>query len=177
MSAMRSKQEYTPKILRERRERLQKDLSRLSRRQPVVVQLKPSLSKDNSLRNELQAEVRIRNSSMRLSVYEDFREDLSRAPLLHEFRYHLILFGEAEPVTLFRYECHPDFEDAPTQSLRRTEAKQNPYSIVPHYHPDETSREILSELHYPFQRWERQSIIFALISWLEVDMCNRFGIQ
>jgi len=112
---------------------------------------------------------------MHLIIDEDFR-DLITSPYLFAFKYSLESLGSPLPATLFRYECHPESDDPRGVSEIEDEVFQNPYSIVPHFHPDVIDHEHLRKLHYPFQRSERQSILFALISWLEIDMCHRFGV-
>jgi hypothetical protein len=120
----------------------------------------------------LRHQTRIRKCGFIFYIEEEFR-DIDATPDLVAFKYWLTTENDAAMVEpIFRYECHP-FERDPS-GPEEDEAFQNPYGVTPHFHPDRTvEREAIKRLHYPFNRSERQQIVFGLIRWISVDLIRR----
>jgi len=165
-------------LLKDRRSKLQQNLKRLANADYAIVKYEATSTQDDLPRAVMSALVRVRQTNFRFRMWEDFRE-FSGAPTLYGFAYSL------EPQDpglgpLFRFECHPDVEDVPPEDDSTTEPedlgqrKLNPYSVTPHFHPDNSRDHPISRLHYPFQRSERASVVFALIAWIEMDLVKRF---
>ena len=96
---------------------------------------------------------------------------------LHAFTYSLEA-SDPDLGPLFRYECHPDVEDVHSDEdddgQEIDSDTRNPYSIIPHFHPNKALSHPISKLHYPFQRAERSAVVFSIISWIERDLVKRF---
>lgn len=113
--------------------------------------------------------VRIKKASLRLKVWEEFRE-ISTEPILYAFSYHVSDEADVNADSpIFRYECHPDVGEP-----GGSPAFENTYERTPHFHPDRTDRDNVRKLHFQFHRSERKGIFFALVNWLQVDLIRRF---
>ncbi|MFL6335349.1 MAG: hypothetical protein ACJ754_18710 [Pyrinomonadaceae bacterium] len=165
--------------LKERRERLRQNLNRLANAQFTLVRFEDDPTEDDLPRAILKGSVRVRKTNYLFHVWEDFRDSDGR-PFLYGFTYSLQSQDPAsEPV--FRYECHPDVEDQDPSHNEEEESeinvdwdKRNPYGLYPHFHPHKSLSHPISRLHYPFQRSEREGIVFSLIAWIDRDLVKRF---
>lgn len=164
--------------LKERREKLSQNLTRLANAQYTLVKHDHEITEDDFPRAIITSLARVRRTDYLFSVWEDFR-DFDGFPYLYGFTYSLIAKDRnLEP--LFRYECHPDTADTAeeNQDAKRqgevSSAKRNPYGDNPHFHPNKALSHPISRLHYPFQRAERTGVVFALIAWIETDLVVRF---
>lgn len=163
-----------PLELRERRKQLQVLFKGLSGEPEYVhAELIALASGERVVR--LRHNFRIRPAALRFTVWEEFR-DLDVEPNLYAFRYHV---SDEQDVNadapLFRYECHPDVGDAPSEGdADEATSFRSPYERDPHFHPDQTNSEHIRKLHFPFHRAERKTVVFALVKWLRVDLVRRF---
>ena len=161
----------------ERRRKLSRDLKRVSHEQFVIVTQKIESNSFHLPSIRIDCRVRIKQTNLNFQVIENFL-DIDTEPYLHSFSYSLEKVGAEAPLPVFRYECHPDSEDTIfTDDLETNKSlfdNINPYAIVPHFHPVKTTEYPFDRLHFPFHRSERVNVVFALVSWLEVDLINRF---
>lgn len=159
--------------LKVRQEHLRKKLRGIAGKPNVVIVPIISGTTTGDLPKAIIKEtVRIRDTQYYLHILEDFR-DIDGTPFLYAFNYSLRPQDpEIEP--MFRFECHPDVQDSYGDDESEESAHfVSHYSSVPHFHPHSLVYPI-NRLHYPFQRGERMTIVFALIAWIEVDLIKRF---
>ena len=168
---MAKKRSLTIDLLKNRQDYLRRSLQRLSNQQFVLVKKRSTPGKAFAPRVEIESEASIRKTNFMFRVREEFR-DIDTNPHLYSFSYCLYSKNSKED-PLFRYECHPDLEDAdPTASPGARVAKR--YELHPHFHPFESPVYPISYLHYPFMRSERMAVVFSLIAWLEIDLVKRY---
>lgn len=163
-----------PNGLQLRKSDLQKALAGLSGAVEIV-QAKDRQTSDSDMVIEFSRSTRIKKASLRLQIWEQFR-DIESEPALYAFSYVVTSDNDVNAESpIFRYECHPDVGDiCNTEQDDEALTFQNPYQAIPHFHPDNTAVGKIQRLHFPFHREERKSIIFALINWLQVDLIKRF---
>jgi hypothetical protein len=161
------------KQLKERKDKLQKLLRELSAGGVEIVEVNEKNVEGKEWAVEFNRNTRIREAKLRLHLWEQFR-DLDTDPSLYAFSYWVTSDEDTQRERpLFRYECHPDVGDEWREGGERSSG-QNPYAINPHFHPDKTDLDNVRKLHFPFHREERKTIIFSLVSWIQVDLVNRF---
>ena len=164
-----------PRELLERRKELQRAFHDLSGTVEIVPCNQSTLENGETVVT-FAHNVRVRSAALRFVIREEFR-DIDTEPQLYAFSYHVTTENDVDAnQPLFRYECHPDFGDSPAvgELVGDEDGYQNPYTTVPHFHPDNVAEERLRKLHYPFHRTERKAVIFALVNWLRVDLVQRF---
>lgn len=163
---MSRKSQSINKSISLRKQRIEGDLRRLADVQTLF--LRPQIFGDANPfpKATLSGVARIRKTQYYLHVWEELRFPNEEA-VLYGFTYSV---KNAESQSLFRYECHPEVEDAVDDT---NETWKNQYTVVPHFHPDNLV-EPLDRLHFIFHRSERPRVVFALIKWLEADLVKRF---
>ena len=157
--------------LRKRQDSLRRSLQRLSNQQFVLVKKRSTTAKAFAPRVEIESVASVRKTNFIFQMREEFT-DIDTNPHLYRFSYCLYSKSPGDD-PLFRYECHPDLEDAdPTASPGARVAKQ--YELHPHFHPFKSPVYPISHLHYPFLRSERMTVVFSLIAWIEIDLVKRY---
>jgi hypothetical protein len=157
-----------PPMLRERRRLLERAFNKLSGTAEVV-QSKEAFS-DGEPVIQFSHNVRVAKAGVRLVIWEEFRR-IESDPQLFGFSYRVATEDDLSGKDpLFRFECHPNLEEADTPE----DQFKSHYEREPHFHPDNTANDPISKLHFPFHRKERKTVIFALVNWIRVDLVRRF---
>ena len=165
--------------LRLRRQRIQTLLSKLSGGQ-ITVKVDSDQTSSDNISITFQATASLLEASVILRIWEQFL-DIEDDVTLYAFKYHVLpnAAGSAR-APHFRYECHPDVSDDPSE-VEETVDDNDPdrdyrsiYEKNPHFHPDHTAIWPLNRLHFPFHHVERKKIIFALGQWIYLDLLKRY---